>query len=138
MLLSGRNDIIVISMIHGIGTDFVEVSRIDKILQRWGDLFIGKVYTINEIDYCKNKAFPAMHYAARFAAKESFLKSLGMGLGMGVKLKEIEVINNPEGCPILKIHERIKDNLDKLGITAMHISMTHTREHAHAIVILEK
>ena len=138
MLLSGRNGIIVIYMIHGIGTDFVEVSRIDKILQRWGDRFIGKVYTNNEIDYCKDKAFPAMHYAARFAAKESFLKSLGIGLGMGVKLKEIEVINNAQGCPILKIHERIKDNLDKLGITAMHISITHTRQHAHAIVILEK
>jgi holo-[acyl-carrier protein] synthase len=125
-------------MIHGIGTDFVEVSRIDKILQKWGDRFIGKVYTNDEIDYCKNKAFPAMHYAARFAAKESFLKSLGIGLGMGVRLKEIEVINNPQGSPILKIHERIKENLDKLGITVMHISMTHTREHAHAIVILEK
>jgi holo-[acyl-carrier protein] synthase len=125
-------------MIHGIGTDFVEVSRIDKILQKWGDRFIGKVYTNDEIDYCKNKAFPAMHYAARFAAKESFLKSLGIGLGMGVRLKEIEVINNPQGSPILKIHERIKEILDKLGITAMHISMTHTREHAHAIVILEK
>ncbi len=138
MLLSGRNGFVVIYMIHGIGTDFVEVSRIDKILQKWGDRFIGKVYTNDEIDYCKNKAFPAMHYAARFAAKESFLKSLGIGLGMGVRLKEIEVINNPQGSPILKIHERIKENLDKLGITAMHISMTHTREHAHAIVILEK
>jgi len=125
-------------MIHGIGTDFVEVSRIDKILQRWGDRFIGKVYSINEINYCKNKAFPAMHYAARFAAKESFLKSLGIGLGMGVKLKDIEVINNPLGSPVLKIHERIKDSLDKLGIIAMHISITHTREHALAIVILEK
>jgi holo-[acyl-carrier protein] synthase len=125
-------------MIHGIGTDFVEVSRIEKILQRWGDRFIGKVYSHNEINYCQHKAFPAMHYAARFAAKESFLKSLGIGLGMGIKLKEIEVINNPQGCPALKIHERIKDNLDKLGITAMHISITHTREHAHAIVVLEK
>lgn len=125
-------------MIHGIGTDFVEVSRLEKILQRWGDRFIGKVYSQNEINYCQNKAFPAMHYAARFAAKESFLKSLGIGLGMGVKLKEIEVINNPQGYPVLKIHEKIKDNLDKLGITAIHISITHTREHAHAIVILEK
>jgi holo-[acyl-carrier protein] synthase len=125
-------------MIHGIGTDFIEVSRIDKILQRWGDRFTGRVYSLDEINYCQNKAFPAMHYAARFAAKESFLKSLGIGLGMGVKLREIEVINNTQGRPVLKIHQRIKDNLDKLGITAMHISITHTREHAHAIVILEK
>ncbi|HYA13084.1 MAG TPA: holo-ACP synthase [Syntrophales bacterium] len=125
-------------MIHGIGTDFVEVSRIEKILEKWGDRFIEKVYSHDEINYCQNKAFPAMHYAARFAAKESFLKSLGIGLGMGIKLKEIEVINNPQGRPVLKIHERIKDSLDKLGITAMHISITHTREHAHAVVILEK
>lgn len=125
-------------MIYGIGTDFVEVSRIEKILQRWGDRFIGKVYSLDEIKYCQTKASPAMHYAARFAAKESFLKSLGIGLGMGVKLREIEVINNPQGRPVLKIHERIKDGLNKLGITAMHISITHTREHAHAIVILEK
>ena len=125
-------------MIHGIGTDFVEVFRIEKILQRWGDRFTGKVYSRNEIDYCQNKAFPAMHYAARFAAKESFLKSLGIGLGMGIRLKEIEVINNPQGRPVLEIHERIKDNLDKLGITTIHLSITHTRDHAHAVVILEK
>ena len=125
-------------MIHGIGTDFVEVYRIEKILQRWGDKFINKVFTLDEIKYCQNKAFPAVHYAARFAAKESFLKSLGIGLGMGINLREIEVINNPQGRPMLKINEKIKDGLDRSGITAIHISITHTREHAHAVVILEK
>lgn len=79
-----------------------------------------------------------MHYAARFAAKESFLKALGIGLGMGVSLRDIEVINNTQGRPVLTINDRIKGSLDKLGITTMQISLTHTREHAHAIVILEK
>ena len=125
-------------MIYGIGTDFVEVSRIEKVLQRWGDKFTNKVFTLDEISYCQNKAFPAVHYAARFAAKESFLKSLGIGLGMGINLREIEVINNAQGRPILKINERIKDSLDKSGITTIHISITHTREHAHAVVVLEK
>ena len=74
--------------------------------------FLQKVYSQNEIEYCKNKAFPAIHFAARFAAKESFLKSLGIGLGMGVKLQDIEVINNEKGSPTLKVHESIKARLD--------------------------
>ncbi len=125
-------------MIHGIGTDFVEVSRIEKILKKWGDRFLYRVYANDEIEYCKNKAFPAIHFAARFAAKESFLKSLGIGLGMGVKLREIEVSNNALGSPVLKMNEKIGNILDNLGVNAIHVSMTHTREHAHAIVVLEK
>jgi len=125
-------------MIHGIGTDFVEVSRLERILKEWGDRFLDRVYAHDEIEYCKNKAFPAIHFAARFAAKESFLKSLGIGLGMGVKLKEIEVRNNTLGNPELKINEKVVSILDNLGVKAIHLSMTHTREHAHAIVILER
>ena len=125
-------------MIHGIGTDFVEVSRLERILKEWGDRFLDRVYAHDEIEYCKNKAFPAIHFAARFAAKESFLKSLGIGLGMGVKLKEIEVRNNALGNPELKINEEVVSMLDDLGVKAIHLSMTHTREHAHAIVILER
>jgi holo-[acyl-carrier protein] synthase len=127
-----------LKMIHGIGTDFVEVSRLEKILKEWGDRFLDRVYAHDEIEYCKNKAFPAIHFAARFAAKESFLKSLGIGLGMGVKLKEIEVRNNTLGNPELKINEKVVSILDNLGVKAIHLSMTHTREHAHAIVILER
>ena len=125
-------------MIYGIGTDLVEVKRIEKIIQRWGERFTEKVYSRNEIDYCTRKACPAIHYAARFAAKESFLKSLGIGLGMGVSLKDIEVINDAKGNPQLKMNERIREVLDTHGITSVHISMTHTREHAHAVVILEQ
>ena len=125
-------------MIHGIGTDFVEVSRLERILKEWGDRFLDRVYAHDEIEYCRSKAFPAIHFAARFAAKESFLKSIGIGLGMGVKLKEIEVRNNTLGNPELKINEKVVSILDNLGVKAIHLSMTHTREHAHAIVILER
>lgn len=125
-------------MIYGIGTDLVEVKRIEKIIQRWGERFTEKVFSPNEIDYCTRKAYPAIHYAARFAAKESFLKSLGIGLGMGVSLKDIEVINDAKGNPQLKMNERIREVLDTHGITSVHISMTHTSEHAYAVVILEQ
>ncbi|MGZ3580350.1 MAG: holo-ACP synthase [Syntrophales bacterium] len=125
-------------MIHGIGTDLVEVSRIERILKKWGDRFLQRVYANDEIEYCRNKAFPAIHFAARFAAKESFLKSLGIGLGMGVKLREIEVSNNELGSPVLKVNKKLGNILDNLGVNAVHVSMTHTREHAHAIVVLER
>jgi len=125
-------------MIYGIGTDLVEVNRIEKIITRWGERFTGKVYSQNEINYCECKAYPAIHYAARFAAKESFLKSLGIGLGMGVSLRDIEVINNPQGSPQLRMNEKIRGVLDERGITAVHISLTHTREHAQAVVVLEQ
>jgi holo-[acyl-carrier protein] synthase len=125
-------------MIHGIGTDFVEVSRIERILKKWGDRFIDRVYAHDEIEYCKNRAFPAIHFAARFAAKESFLKSLGIGLGMGVGLREIEVSNNALGSPILKMNDKVAGILENLGVNAIHVSMTHTKEYAHALVVLER
>jgi len=125
-------------MIYGIGTDLVEVSRIEKILQKWHGRFITKVYSTDEAAYCTKKAFPPIHYAARFAAKESFLKSLGMGLGMGIGLKDIELINQPDGKPLLRIHNRAEDILREAGITAIHVSVTHTKKYANAVVILEK
>jgi holo-[acyl-carrier protein] synthase len=125
-------------MIYGVGTDLVEVSRIEKIIQRWGDRFITKVYSPDEIDYCQKKAFPPIHFAARFAVKESFLKSLGIGLGMGVGLKDIELINHEKGNPSMKLHNRAGDMLRDNGVTAVHVSLTHTRNYASAVVILEK
>lgn len=125
-------------MIYGIGTDLVDVIRIKKILEKWGDRFIGKVYSRVEIDYCQKKAFPAIHFAARFAAKESFLKSLGIGLGMGVGLKSIELINNEQGSPLLKLHNRAEEMLREAGVTAVHVSLTHTSNYASAVVVLEK
>ena len=127
-----------LKMIHGIGTDLVEVSRIERIVKKWGDRFLDRVYAHDEIEYCKNKAFPAIHFAARFAAKESFLKSLGIGLGMGVGLREIEVSNNALGSPVLKMNEKVSSILENLGVNAIHVSMTHTKEYAHALVVLER
>ena len=69
-------------MITGTGIDLVDVSRMKKLLAKWGDRFTERYFSQHEIDYCCRKAVPAIHYAARFAAKESFLKSLGIGLGI--------------------------------------------------------
>jgi len=125
-------------MIQGIGTDIVEVSRIEKIIEKWGSRFIERVYTPGEIEYCSKKAFPAMHFAARFAVKESILKSLGIGLGKGLRLRDIEVLNNQEGSPFLQSNDAVKEVFRRRGISGVHISITHTKKYAQAVVILEK
>jgi holo-[acyl-carrier protein] synthase len=79
-----------------------------------------------------------MHFAARFAVKESFMKALSIGLGMGVCLKDIEVINQVDNKPVLITHHKANDMIMAAGITAIQLSITHTKHYANAIVILEK
>jgi holo-[acyl-carrier protein] synthase len=102
-----------------------------------GRSFTGRFFSQHEIDYCQKRAVPAIHYAARFAAKESFLKSLGIGLGMGVNLKDIEVMNDQQGKPDLILHDEAQRLLSERGIQKVHLSLTHTSDAAVAVVILE-
>jgi holo-[acyl-carrier protein] synthase len=125
-------------MIYGTGIDIVEVQRMAGIIARWGKRFVERVFTPGEIEYCNKRAFPAMHYAARFAAKESLLKSLGIGLGMGLSLKEIEVISDQRGKPEVRLQGRAEGMLRNLGVSVAHLSLSHTRHSATALVILEK
>jgi holo-[acyl-carrier protein] synthase len=126
------------TMIAGIGIDLVSVGRLKRILDRWDRRFTARVYTQREMDYCYKKAFPAIHFSARFAAKESFLKALGIGIGMGVHLKDIEVVNSPKGQPELVVHREAEAMLAQQCIRRLQLSLTHTSEYASAIVILEK
>jgi holo-[acyl-carrier protein] synthase len=125
-------------MIYGTGIDIVEVSRMAGIIARWGDRFVERVFTPGEIEYCSKRALPAMHYAARFAAKESFLKSLGIGLGMGLALNEIEVVSNQSGKPEVRLRGKAMGMLLNRGVLAAHVSLSHTRHSATALVVLEK
>jgi holo-[acyl-carrier protein] synthase len=125
-------------MICGIGIDLVEIYRIEKILKKWGEKFTGRVYSESEIEYCQKRAHPAVHYAARFAAKEAYLKSIGIGLAGGVRLKDIEVIRNQQGKPDLNLHNKAKTILNRYGTPAVHLSITHTKNYATAVVVLEK
>ena len=124
-------------MIFGTGMDLVDIDRLKKIIEKWEMRFLERVYTPEEIGYCQKRAFPAIHYAARFAAKESLLKALGMGLGMGIKLKDIEVRNDSQGRPMLNLHGNARDILHERGIITVHVSLSHSRLQAGAIVILE-
>ena len=125
-------------MIYGIGIDLVENGRLERIINKWGLKFLNRVFSSGEIQYCGKHIQSATHYGARFAAKESFLKALGIGLGMGVKLSDIEVVHDKNGKPVLALCGGAKVQIEKREITKIHLSLTHTKEYATAVVLLEK
>ncbi len=125
-------------MIRGTGMDLMEVSRIARSIERFGQRFLEHVYTPAEITYCQRKRHTAAEsFAARFAAKEAAAKSLGTGIAQGVTWKEIEVAREPGGRPILHLHGRAAQRAAEMGVTEVHLTLTHTPLHAMAMVILE-
>ncbi|MBN1363919.1 MAG: holo-ACP synthase [Syntrophaceae bacterium] len=125
-------------MIYGVGIDLVENSRMEKIINKWGENFLHRIFSSGEIQYCGKYVNSSIHYGARFAAKESFLKALGIGMGMGVKLNDIEVVNDENGKPILKLCGEAKSQIEKKKIKKIHLSLTHTKSYSTAVVLLEK
>ena len=126
-------------MIYGVGIDMVEVSRVKRSLLKYSERFEKKVFTFYEIDYCRKKADPDIHFAARFAVKEAALKSLGTGISGGIGWKDIEVVNDPDsGKPSLNISGRAKEVCDSLGLKTIHISISHDAGFAIAQAIAEQ
>jgi len=124
-------------MIVAIGIDLVEIARIEEIFLRRGERFRVRVFTEGEIDYCERRAARFASYAARFAAKEAAMKALGTGWAEGVAWKDIEVFTAPSGAPTLQLHRRALEELEALGASKTHISLTHSTTLAIAQVIFE-
>ena len=124
-------------MILGIGTDLAEVERIGKSVERFGDRFLKRVYTAHERAYAMSKANWAERLAARFAAKEAGMKAIGTGLTGGVSWQHFEVANAPSGRPMLRLSGVALKVANKMGVKRICISLTHTKEMAFAVVILE-
>ena len=125
------------ALIFGTGTDIIEVQRVEDKLARTGGLK-AKLFTAREVEYCESKHRPALHFAARFAAKEAFLKAMGTGWTGGHKFSDIEVVNNAKGKPVLFVHGKVKEFCEACGIGAMEVSLTHIKDVASAVVVLEK
>jgi holo-[acyl-carrier protein] synthase len=118
----------------GIGIDLVEVSRIREMLEKHGQRFKDRTFTVGEIAYCDACAEPAMNYAARFAAKEAVAKALGTGIwAEGVNWTDIEVVRADNGKPSILLHGAAKQHA---GDATCLVSLTHTRELAMAQVLL--
>ncbi len=126
-------------MIYGIGTDIVEISRIkDKINKSPG--FINLVFSSEEQKYCNSKSKPDESFAARFAAKEAFLKALKTGMYATFNLSKIEILNDNMGSPNVILSDEIKEiTIKTIGAQYfnVHVSLSHTTAFATAMVVIE-
>ena len=125
-------------MIVGTGIDIAEVPRVAEAIERFGQRFIKRVFTDDEIHYCESKANRVERYAARFAAKEAGMKALGTGWNHGVRWRDVEVRRQPGGRPTLVFHGKAAEFAARMGVTNTTLSLTHTVQQAMAQVILEK
>lgn len=125
-------------MIIGTGVDIVEVYRMRDAVKKWGEGFLGKIFTPKEIGYSNSRRFSHQHLAARFAAKEAVVKAFGEPRKYPIKWTDIEVLNDKEGKPVIEFHEdalRLKKT-KKVGDVV--VSMAHSKNYAIANVILLK
>ncbi|OYT14488.1 MAG: holo-[acyl-carrier-protein] synthase [Bacteroidetes bacterium 4572_77] len=122
-------------MIFGIGNDIVEVERIEKSLTKYGQRFLDRVFTKEEVEYCqKFNGTENLHYAARFAAKEAFSKAVGTGFAKGFKLNEFGIVNEKSGEPVAIL---TGDLLKKYGKYNIFVTLSHSDDYAIANVLLE-
>ena len=124
--------------VFGIGTDIIECLRIAQMIERHGELFINRVYTSTEIDYCSSRKAATQHYAGRWAAKEAILKAMGTGWARGIRWRDIEIRNEAGGAPIVALAGGARDVCETLGITRVLISISHCRSHATAYALALK
>lgn len=125
------------AMIIGTGIDIIEVARLDRLRERYGERALRRIYTDAELAYCLGLARPASSLAARFAAKEALYKALGTGIGSGGAWVEAEVMRCENGRPTMRLHGKAAENAARLGVREIHLSLSHTATHAIASVILE-
>jgi holo-[acyl-carrier protein] synthase len=126
-------------MILGVGMDIVEIGRIEDLLRRFGSRFVQRVFTGDEIAYCEARSRRAQHYAVRFAAKEAFVKALGQrGVTYpGMRWSDICVQRAPKGEPSLTFEGSVKEAVRQIRMRQAHLSLSHSKEFAAAVVILE-
>ncbi|OQY40111.1 MAG: holo-[acyl-carrier-protein] synthase [Candidatus Cloacimonetes bacterium 4572_65] len=123
-------------MIYGIGNDIIEVTRIQKAIER-GSGFVEKVFSTREIALCNSKGSRVQSYAARFAGKEAFMKALKTGWADGISWREIEILSYESGAPYIELTGKTKEYVENEGITVIHITLSHIKEFAIANVTLE-
>ena len=122
-------------MILGIGTDIIEVKRIEKALQN--EALKLKAFTVREIAYCeKDKSYQS--FAVRAAAQEAFFKALGTGWRDKMEITEVEILNDELGKPVVSLHGETLRVFKEKGGAHIHVSLSHIKEHAVAFVVIEK
>lgn len=124
-------------MVLGLGTDLIEIERVQASMDRYGERFLDRVFTAGEIAYCKRKKQAAESFAARFAAKEAGAKALGTGISRGVSWKEFEVTREPGERPMLHFSGRAAELAEAMGVRRVQLSLSHSRTVALAVAVVE-
>jgi holo-[acyl-carrier protein] synthase len=124
-------------VVIGLGTDLIEIARIERSVERFGEAFLQRVYTPGEIAYCQRKKNAAESFAARFAAKEAGAKALGTGISQGVSWREFEVRRLPGRRPELHLSGRAAEIAKQLGVRKVSLSLSHSRTMSIAVVVAE-
>lgn len=128
-----------LDMIVGIGTDIVDIERIETSLAEFGKRFRDRVFTPGEVAYCEQYTHPGERYAVRFAAKEAVRKALGNAASIReLAWRDVEIISSSEGAPHLRFHGRTAELIEKLQITGSFVSLSHGTKQAVAFVLLER
>lgn len=122
-------------MIYGVGTDIVEIARIEKLYEQYGDRFVKRI-----LSHAEQELFVSHHYstaflAKRFAGKEAVAKAVGTGIGKHLAFTDISIINEKNGKPIVVFPERVKNFIEAQGIGELHISLSDERHYAQAFVV---
>ena len=121
-----------------VGVDLIEITRIERVLMRHGDRFLERVFTPAEVLYSRGRT-PEL--AARFAAKEAVSKALGVGMRMmsrdGINWRDVEVVNDMRGKPLVRLYGRALERANVLGLTEWEVSLSHTRDLAIAFVVAQ-
>jgi holo-[acyl-carrier protein] synthase len=120
-------------VIVGVGVDLIEIDRIAQALER-RPRFAQRCFTEAEAAYCMSRAFPPQHFAARFAAKEAVGKALGRGM---TRWRDVEVARG-RGAPTTVLHRHYAEWAARLGVTRIHLSLTHSKGMAVAVAIAER
>jgi holo-[acyl-carrier protein] synthase len=122
--------------VRGVGVDLVKIPRMRAVIARWDERFLRRVFTEQEIAYCRARRDPVPHFAARFAAKEAGMKALGTGLRLGVKWRELEVRRERGQAPTLELHGRSRELGLARGGRRMLLALTHEGDYALAQALL--
>ncbi len=122
--------------IRGIGVDLVQIPRMREIIVRWQERFLERIFTPQEIAYCRTRRDPVPHFAARFAAKEAGLKALGTGLRLGIRWQELEVRRERGGPPVLVLSGRCREVGLRRGGDRMLLTLSHDGDYAMAQAML--
>ena len=123
-------------MILGVGIDIIEIDRIKQSVDNYGDLFLNKVFTQKELEYCLSKSNKYQHLAARFAAKEAVYKALASGWHENLTWQSIEISNEPNGLPVVTLHGSLNQFLKEKE--SLKISMSHSRDYVACVAIIYK